>query len=53
MVKYHGLVLSSGQILQGEQITERNVGGDARTILHITRVKTNVTLHMRVIEAEF
>lgn len=27
--------------------------GGAGGILHITRVKTNVTLHMRVIEAEF
>lgn len=30
MVKYHGPALSGGQTLQGEQITQRNVGGDAQ-----------------------
>lgn len=30
MAKYHGPALSSGPTLQEEQITQRNVGGDAQ-----------------------
>lgn len=68
LVNDRGLVLTDGQALQGEQITQTNrtvylcvcvsvrggAGrGSAQLHEHITGVKTNVTLDMKASEAEF
>lgn len=45
MVKYHGPALSGGQTLQGEQITQRNVGVMPSHITHYTGENKRNTAH--------